>query len=434
MHALAIDLMAAGHQVTGSDDVIFEPSRSRLEAAGLLPAAEGWDPARIHPGIDTVVLGMHAQLDNPELIQAQTLGLRIVSFPELISELSEDAHRTVIAGSHGKTTITAMITHVWQDLQQDFDYALGALIPGVASPVKVRAAKKILIEGDEYLSSRLDRRSKFLHYQPNILVITGIAWDHFNVFSTWQSYLDNFGKLLEGMQRGETVIFYGGDENVRSLVEERGSHLTTIEYHGLEYDSSSKSIHLDKNQASIQVFGDHNLQNMAAAWEVCRIHGISSEDFLSSIASFKGAHKRLQLVTDPAVTPQVYLDYAHAPSKVRATVHAVAQHYPSQRICAIYELHTYSSMDPDFLHQYSDTIGDSVVAAIFFDEEAAQIKRRAILSEAEIRKGFSRKDLTVLRSSQALHDYLQAEEHDVYLFMSSGNFGGFSVTEWASKV
>ena len=360
MHSLAIDLFEQGHLVTGSDDIIFDPAKTRLQSKGLLPKTIGWDPKRITADIDRVVLGMHAQLDNPELLKAQEMKLRIVSFPELIYEMTSQSRRIVIAGSHGKTSITAMITKVLYDLEMDFDYALGALVPGISNPVKLtdsRLAHKptdekqiVIIEGDEYLSSRIDPKSKFLHYHPNDLVITGIAWDHVNVFPTFEDYLAPFIELMEGMDSDGRIIYCAEDRVLTELVQSVDTQAQLIPYRSFEVNPRDSILNLSDSRAVLRIFGHHNYQNLSAAWHISSVLGVRASQFCQSMSEFSGAAKRLQRLESHK--PTVYLDYAHAPSKLLATLDAVKEHHFREKVLAIYELHTYSSMDAEFLKQY----------------------------------------------------------------------------------
>ncbi len=430
MHSLAIDLSRQGHEVTGSDDVIFDPSRSRLERAGLLPHRFGWDATRVTSDIDTIVLGMHAQLDNPELLKAQELDLQIMSFPELIYQMSKEAQRVVIAGSHGKTTITAMLTKILHDSGRAFDYALGAIVPGIESPVSIKGEGTILIEGDEYLSSRLDPRSKFLHYHPDILVVTGIAWDHVNVFKTFDEYCACFRRLILSLGPESLLIYCAEDDTLGELINGCKPVCKLQAYHTLQVEQETDLLRLDGEEIRLQIFGKHNYQNLGAALAVSKALDVTREEFLRAMSGFQGASKRLQLISE---SPKVYRDYAHAPSKLKATVRAVLDRYGAERVVAVYELHTYSSMDAEFLRQYQDSFLDLIQCAVYYDLESVKIKRRVPLVDSQIQDGFGRASLQILRSSDELQSYLDGQDQSsVFLMMSSGNFGGFDLQAWLS--
>jgi len=423
MHAIAIDLQRLGNVVTGSDDAIFEPSRSLLSQAGLLPETIGWHAGHITPEIDVVVLGMHAQLDNPELLKAQSLGLEIVSFPELLGQMTADSHRVVVAGSHGKTTISAMIVHLLHKLDITFDHALGAQIAGLSSPVRLTGADLVIIEGDEYLSSRLDPVSKFLHYHPQELIITGIAWDHVNVFPTMDDYVAPFEQLVTSLSDVDSIIYYSDDQRLLQIVE--NSDAVIVPYTALARTPDG-DLQVGDQAFRPNVFGDHNDQNLAALWTWAQRRNISAEQFCQAMSSFSGAARRLQLIRKE--DPVVYQDYAHAPSKLKATTAAVQKYHAGQVICAIYELHTYSSMDPAFVRQYRDHYVELAYRIIFYDEEAVKLKRRQLMTDKEIREGFALDNIVVLRSADEITDFLkQHRDIEVLLLMSSGSLGGLDL-------
>ena len=425
MHNLALELHHLGHEVTGSDDEIYDPARSRLAAVDLLPE-EGWDEDRIHQDIDLIILGMHAQLDNPELLKAQLLKLQIVSFPEYIGAYNPDNQKVVIAGSHGKSTTTAMIMHVLSQLQYDADYLLGGLLKGFDRMVRLSGAPVMVIEGDEYLSSRVDPRPKMMHYHGDIVVITGIEWDHKNVFPTEEDYILQFRNLIEQCtSEGAHIIWCAYDQHLSALMDQASDLPTQESYNGYQLDKDG-SILLEDNVYPIKVFGNHNLSNLKAAALVCRSLGIVEADFLKAISSFEGVGKRLELISED---PIMYLDYAHAPSKVRATVEAIRSRYPDQKILCIYELHTYSSLSADFLPQYRDTLDQSDGAIVFYDHHAIEMKRLPHLGKVDVRKGFGSSDIMVIDDVQELEETLHQRipDYEVVLFMSSGTFGGLDL-------
>ncbi len=423
MHAIAIDLQRSGNIVTGSDDAIYEPSRSRLSRARLLPETIGWHAGHITDDIDTVVLGMHAHLDNPELLRAQDMDLDIVSFPELLGQMTADCHRVVVAGSHGKTTIAAMMVHLLHELDIPFDHALGAQVPGLSSPVSLTGEDLVIIEGDEYLSSRLDPVSKFLHYSPHELILTGIAWDHVNVFPTMEDYLAPFQQLVEETSRHDSIIYYGEDPHLARLVSAAQAEVTP--YTRL-VRSEEGMLQVDGEAFRPNVFGDHNDQNLAAVYTWAKRRGITAKQFCQAMTSFSGAARRLQVIRSE--DPIVYQDYAHAPSKLKATTAAVQSHHAGKVICGIYELHTYSSMDPAFVRQYRHHFVDMAYRAVFYDEDAVRIKRRQVMTDAQIREGFGIQELHVLRTAKAIKSFLRScPDIEVLLLMSSGSLGGLDL-------
>ncbi len=426
MHNLALELQGQGHEITGSDDEIYDPARSRLSAVGLLPDQMGWAPQRIDSNIDIIILGMHAQKDNPELLAAQDMGLSIMSFPEFIGETIKARSKIVVAGSHGKSTITAMIMHVLNYLQIESDYVLGGMLAGFKRMVSLSGASIAVIEGDEYLSSRVDSTSKMMHYHGDIVVISGIEWDHMNVFPTVENYIEQFEKLIEQTTReGGKVIWYEGDPYLGNLMREV-SQGTGIAYDNLKVDDSGAVV-WDGKQYPIAVFGDHNLANMNAARLACIEVGVNAGDFFAAIASFEGVGKRLELIFSE---PVVYLDYAHAPSKVRATVHAVRSRHRQSKILAVYELHTYSSLNAQFLPHYEDTMSRSDQAVIYYDNHALAMKQMPALERNVVKEAFG-EGTHVYRDQSELKDYLMSvkSDYDVILMMSSGTFGGLDLDE-----
>ncbi|MDN6279458.1 MAG: Mur ligase domain-containing protein [Psychroflexus sp.] len=435
MHSLAIALQEKGDQISGSDDEIFDPSRSTLEAHQLLPDKYGWFPEKITPDIDAVILGMHAKADNPELIKAKELRLKIFSYPEFLYEHSKEKTRVVIGGSHGKTSITAMILHVLHYHQRDVDYMLGAQIDNFENSVHLTTNNDfILLEGDEYLSSALDPRPKFHLYQPNIALLSGIAWDHINVFPTFENYLKQFELFLESMTNGSTLVYNAEDENVAQLVKEATKPTRKHPYGTPEFSIVDGETYIEtpEGDLALEIFGKHNLQNLAGAKWICQHMGIDEDDFYEAIASFKGASKRLELMHRSAEVV-VYKDYAHSPSKVQATTEAVKKQYPNRNLIACLELHTYSSLNSEFLDEYNATLDAADEAIVFFSPKAVEIKRLALLSKEAILAKFQREDLKVFTSAEDLKTYLNTRQYnqDVLLMMSSGHYGGFDFEKFS---
>lgn len=423
MHNLAMELAARkNYQVTGSDDEIFDPALSHLREAGLLPEQMGWHPERITSDLDAVILGMHAREDNPELLRAKELGIPIYSFPQYLYEQTKNKTRIVIAGSHGKTTTTAMILYVLKQLGIEADYMVGAQIQGFERMVHLsESAKYAVFEGDEYLTSPLDLRSKFLWYKPHIAILTGIAWDHINVFPTWDSYVDTFRRFTHTID--QTLIYFGQDRTLVQLARENEERIQCLPYDSYQGD------------VPMQVFGKHNMQNLQAACLACQQIGIASETFYRAIASFTGAGNRLEKIaeTDAFVA---YKDFAHSPSKLQATINAVREHYPKRRLIACMELHTFSSLTADFLPQYKDTMNQADEAIVYFNQHVIEHKHLAPITVEDVKKAFGRDDLFVYTNSQKLHeDLLQKDYHNTaLLMMSSGTFDGINVKELAQTI
>ncbi len=437
MHNLAIALKQNGHEVTGSDDQIFDPSRGRLASHGLLPQTMGWDASRITEDLDAIILGMHAREDNPELARAQELGLDVFSYPDFIYRESLAKERVVIAGSHGKTTITSMILHVLKKLGQDFDYLVGAQIEGFDTMVRLSDAPVIILEGDEYLSSPIDRRPKFHLYDPHIALISGIAWDHINVFPTFENYLEQFEIFIENMMDNGVLTYCIADEQLDATVYEYGQHLERRPYQAPDYEVKEGRTYVQWGERSIpvSVFGEHNLQNLMGAFEVCRALGVSEDDFWTAISDFKGAARRLEEVgrNDHTV---VYKDFAHSPSKLSATTKAVKEQWPDRTLVACMELHTFSSLTKEFLLEYANTMDSADLAIVFFKEETIAHKKLDPISKEEVKEAFRRDDLEVFTSSDKLQERLLEIDYSNanLLMMSSGNFGGIDVNAFAQKV
>lgn len=428
MHNLAIALHNKGNIVSGSDDEIFEPSRSRLEKAGLLPDKPGWNPDLINDGIDVLILGMHAREDNPELKKARELNLDIKSFPEFLYQETKNKLRIVIGGSHGKTTITSMIMFVLKSSGIRFDYMVGSMIEGFDTMVGFDDRSEIAVfEGDEYLTSTLDRRPKFHLYKPDIAVISGIAWDHINVFPEFETYVEQFRIFTDMISPGGTLIYFEDDENVSSIVEHSRNDIIKIPYSTHKYtngDDGCTILHNNKKY-HLDIFGKHNMQNLNAARRVCECIGIQMDDFWGAISEFRGSARRLQLVRKNEKAA-FYLDFAHAPSKVKASVSAIAERYPDHKKICCFELHTFSSLDHDFLKEYRDCLKDSDIGYIYYNPEVLKHKNLAPLSIDYVTEMFGCGATKVFDDSRKLISFLEEEKQDrvVYLFMSSGNFNG----------
>lgn len=441
MHNLAVALQSAGHQVTGSDDEIFEPSRSRLAAAGLLPSAEGWDEARVHAGLDAVVLGMHARKDNPELARARALGLKVYTYPEFIFEHARQKQRIVIAGSHGKTTVTSMILHVLGQCGRAFDYVIGALPKGFDSTVRLSSeAPLIVLEGDEYTTSPEDLRPKFVHYHPHIAVITGIAWDHVNVYPRFEDYTGAFARLVGQMPKAGTLIYCEEDALVAKLVRQHRPsedvNLIAYEAHKAKIiDQQTYLITADSARVPVGFMGEHNLLNVQAALEVCSKVGITRSQFYRAIATYQGAAMRLELLA-ASDRCRVYRDFAHAPSKLAATVKAVKAQFGKRRLVACMELHTFSSLNKHFLPQYKNSMKAADEAIVYFNPKAVAHKRLEPLEIADIQAAFGDSRLKVFDDSAALAQYLRGQSwsNANLLLMSSGNFDNLPLGQLATEL
>ncbi len=433
MHNLALALHHKGYTITGSDDMIYEPSRSRLEKEGLLPGEYGWFKEKITEEIDAVILGMHAREDNPELERAKQLGLAIYSYPEFLYEQSKEKTRVVIGGSHGKTTITSMILHVLNYHHKNVDYMVGAQLEGFDTMVHLTQENDfIVLEGDEYLSSAIDRRPKFHLYKPNIALLSGIAWDHINVFPTLDEYLEQFKIFIDSIVKGGILVYNEEDEHLKKLVEESTNTIRKHPYKTPEYhvENEQTLLHTPEGDMPVSIFGEHNLQNLAGAKWICQHMGIDEEDFYEAIASFKGASKRLEKIAETKRTV-VYKDFAHSPSKVMATTKAVKQQYRDRHVIACLELHTYSSLNSEFLLQYQSSLNTADEAVVFFSPEAVENKKLDPISKEQILESFSRKDLTVYTNPLDFKEFLKEQDYDnkVLLLMSSGNYGGLDFEE-----
>ncbi len=428
MHNLAIALHNKGEHVTGSDDEIFDPSRTRLAAKGLLPEQYGWFEDNISSDIDAVILGMHAKQDNIELLRAKALGLTIYSYPEFLYEQSKNKTRVVIGGSHGKTTITSMILHVMHYHDKDVDYMVGAQLEGFDTMVHLTKENDfIVLEGDEYLSSALDRRPKFHLYKPNIALLSGIAWDHINVFPTFDNYVEQFRVFLSQITHGGAIVYNQEDIEVKQVVETTQNQIKKYPYQTPRFSVENGDTLLDTEDGPmpIEVFGKHNLNNLEGARWICQLMGVQQEDFYEAIATFKGASKRLEKIGQ-GPTSIAYKDFAHSPSKVRATTQALKSQYPERRLLACLELHTYSSLNPEFLSEYKGTLNGADKAVVFYSPNAVKIKKLDAVSSSQILKAFQREDLVVFTDPAAFQDYLFEQDftETSLLLMSSGNYGG----------
>lgn len=437
MHNLALALHLKGYEVTGSDDEIFEPARSRLDKHGLLPN-EGWDSHRIHKGLDAIILGMHAKADNPELAEARKLNLPVYSYPEFLFEQSKDKTRVVIGGSHGKTTITAMILHVLKHVGMDADYMVGAQLEGFDVMVKItEEAKLMIIEGDEYLTSALDRRPKFHVYQPDIGLISGIAWDHMNVFPTFENYLDQFRQFAALIPANGSLIYCADDEHVASIATALPANINTLPYKLPSYHVKDgvTLLHTSLGEIPLKIFGQHNLLNLEGARLICQELGISDVDFYSAIQSFAGASKRLELVKSGQET-NIYKDFAHSPSKLQATLQAVKEQFPERRLTACIELHTYSSLNKDFLSQYAHTMDAADVAVVFYSRHALELKRLPFFDSKDVVESFERRDIQVFNESNELQEFLLKSDWNQHnlLLMSSGNFFDLNLDTFPDQI
>ncbi|WP_029284312.1 UDP-N-acetylmuramate--L-alanine ligase [Pedobacter sp. R20-19] len=436
MHNLAIALHKKGYQITGSDDVIFEPAKSRLDGYGLLPAEMGWDENRITADLDAVILGMHARIDNPELLKAQELNIKIYSYPEYIYEQSKDKLRVVIGGSHGKTTITSMILHVLNYYKRDFDYLVGAQLAGFETMVKVtEEAPVMIIEGDEYLSSPIDRRPKFHLYKANVAVISGIAWDHINVFPTYADYTLQFDKFIDTIEENGTLIYCKADQDLNSIVDQSKAKVNKIGYAIPDHEIENGITYLLPEKTALKIFGDHNLMNLNAAKLVCKELNISHVDFDSAIASFTGAAKRLEVISADEST-NVYKDFAHSPSKLKATIDAVKAQFIDRKLVACIELHTFSSLNKDFLKEYAGAMDKADEAIVFIDLKSFEQKRMKPFSEQDVQLAFANEKLKFFNDAAKLKIYLLSlnYKNTNLLMMSSGNYAGFDLPELAATL
>ncbi len=438
MHNLAIALKLKGYEISGSDDEIFSPAKERLEKYGILPKEIGWKTERISKDLDAIILGMHAKEDNPELLKAKELEIKIYSYPEFLYEMSKDKTRIVVGGSHGKTTTTAMILHAMQENKVETDYMVGALLEGFEVMVKFsKESKYMVLEGDEYLTSTLDKRPKFHLYKPNIAIITGIAWDHINVFPTFENYCKQFEIFADKIENNGTLIYCNEDKEVRNIAQYSRKDIKKLPYSALSYEIENGNtyiIHQEKKYL-IQVFGKHNLMNMHAAMLACEQIGISNEEFLLSMQSFKGASNRLQLIKKND-SVSIYKDFAHSPSKLKATIDAIKDWFPNRKLMACMELHTFSSLTKEFLQQYKGTMDKADMAMVYYSHHALELKRLADLNKEEIYSAFQKQDLKIYTDkNQMIEDIKQNKMQNLcILMMSSGNFDGLNFQQFADSL
>ena len=433
MHNLAIALHNKGYHVTGSDDTIHDPSKSRLERKGLLPEAFGWFPEKITSDLDVIILGMHAKKDNPELLKAQDIGLKIYSYPEFLYEQSKDKTRVVIGGSHGKTTITSMILHVLDYNDMEVDYMVGAQLEGFETMVHLTTENEFMVlEGDEYLSSPIDRRPKFHLYKPNIALLSGIAWDHINVFPTFEGYVNQFRIFTDSLTDGGIMVYNEEDAILKEVVESSSHSIKKYEYSTPVYQIEDGVTYIDTPDGlmPLEIFGDHNLQNLAGAKWVCQHMGIDEDDFYEAIASFKGASKRLEKIAENSQTV-IFKDFAHSPSKVKATTEAVKKQYAQRDVIACLELHTYSSLNAAFLAEYNGALDKADKAVVFYSPHAVKIKQLDSVSEEQISNAFQRDDLIIFTNPIEFKEFLFSQNlhQSAVVLMSSGNYGGLDFEE-----
>jgi UDP-N-acetylmuramate: L-alanyl-gamma-D-glutamyl-meso-diaminopimelate ligase len=438
MHNLAIALHLKGYKVTGSDDEIYEPACSHLITYGLLPEKYGWHPEKITGDIDTVILGMHAKADNPELLKAIESGIKIMSFPEFLYDQTKNKKRVVVAGSHGKTTTTAMIMHVLKTQGVNFDFMVGSSVSGYETMVSLSDDSEIaVLEGDEYLTSPIDRRPKFHLYMPDIAVLNGIAWDHMNVFPTFENYIEQFRVFVDKITDGGSLIYYAGDPEVKKIAEAAPGNIRKIPYRihghfqnktGFYAATCSRTVHL-------KVFGEHNMQNLSAAKEACIAAGISEDGFYDAIQSFEGTSGRLQKLEENE-NGVFFYDFAHSPSKVKATVEAVTTRYPGRNIIACFELHTFSSLSRDFLPFYKGTLEKAFRAFVYFNPQQFEMKKLVPLSKDAVKEAFSGRNLAVYDDSDRMVAHIKSLHFNapVYLFMSSGDFNGYDLKLLAGEL
>ncbi len=439
MHNIALALYYNHHTVSGSDDEIYNPARDRLEARGLLPNKMGWNPDRITKDLDLIILGMHARPDNPELQKARELNIPIYSYPAYVYKQSKAQKRVVIAGSHGKTTTTSMVMHVLKYLQKDFDYLVGAQLDGFETMARFSDAPVTIIEGDEYLSSPIDRRPKFLHYLPDLAVITGIAWDHINVFPDFEDYKNQFLLLAQSMPASGKLFYYQNDPHLPKMMSDASIDCQVVPYKGFEFqvkNNKTMLVNEDGKQIPLKIFGAHNLQNLQAAYFLCRELEVSSTDFFKAIKSFKGAAKRLDFLCKTKSTV-AYKDFAHAPSKVKATTEAMQAQYPKRKLIACVELHTFSSLNKKFLAHYKNTLEAADRAFVYYSEHTLKMKKLPNINPSEIQKAFNHPNLTVIQNDyskleNALKRFGWKEQN--LLLMTSGNFGGWEMKRAAKKI
>ncbi|WP_456421568.1 UDP-N-acetylmuramate--L-alanine ligase [Lutibacter sp.] len=438
MHNLAIALQEKGYIITGSDDAIFEPSKSRLEAKGLLPKKMGWFPEKISNKLNAIILGMHAKSNNPELLKAQELGLKIYSYPEFLYEQSKNKTRVVIGGSHGKTTITAIILHVLKYCGKQVDFMVGAQLEGFNTMVHLTNENEfIVLEGDEYLTSPIDLRPKFHLYKPNIALLSGIAWDHINVFPTFENYVEQFSEFIKTITNGGILVYNEEDKVLKKIVEQAENKIKLYPYKTPNYSINNGITYMQTSMGNmpLEIFGKHNLQNIAGAQWVCLHMGIGEDDFYEAISSFKGANKRLEKFFENESTV-VFKDFAHSPSKVKATTNAVKNQYKNRDVIACLELHTYSSLNKDFLKEYKGALNNADEAVVFYSPHALEMKELEKISPEQIKDAFERDDLIIYTNPAEFREFLFSKsfKNSALLLMSSGNYGGLDFDKFIQQI
>jgi UDP-N-acetylmuramate: L-alanyl-gamma-D-glutamyl-meso-diaminopimelate ligase len=438
MHQLAIALHRKGYNITGSDDEIFEPAKTNLQQEGILPKDIGWLTENIHEGLDAAILGMHAKADNPELLKAKELNIPIYSFPEYIFKESGNKTRVVVGGSHGKTTTTSMIMHVLREAGKDFDYLVGARLQGFDQSVNITDAPVIVCEGDEYPASIVEKRPKFHFLFPHIAVLTGIAWDHINVFPTFDFYLEQFIIFINKIEKGGHLIYNETDDTLKELVEK--NRRDDIHYHPYNVPQHTivdgvTKVTIDEIETELKVFGAHNLLNLHAAWLVVKQLGVDASSFTKAISTFTGAAKRLELMAKNKFTV-FYRDFAHAPSKVKATIEAAKAQFPDKKLIGILELHTYSSLNEAFMKEYNGALYKADEAAVFYSKHALELKRMPELKKEAVKAGFNKANLEVINDCQHLEKWMGERDlkNAIVLFMSSGNYDGFDAAAFAQRI
>lgn len=437
MHNLAIALKRKGMNVTGSDDEIFEPSKSRLAKDDILPKHIGWNADLITAELDAVILGMHAREDNPELLKAKELNLSIFSYPEYLYEQSKNKKRLVIGGSHGKTTITSMILHVFKELGMNVDYMVGAQLEGYDCMVKITEEAEIMVlEGDEYLSSPIDRRPKFHLYYPDVALISGIAWDHINVFPTWDNYIEQFDIFCQKISENGYLTYANNDPEVRKLGEKYASKITTVPYDVPEYEMTDEGTNLvwEGEKYPLKIFGAHNLQNLVGAMRLAEQVGVTPKQFFTAAQTFTGAGKRLQKVAEKG-NFILFKDFAHSPSKLKATINAVKEQFSDRRVVACMELHTFSSLNKEFLPLYNNTMDKADAAIVYYSDHVVEHKKLPSLAKEEVENNFGGK-VQVLKKTEEVLSYIRAENwnNSVLLMMSSGNFDGIDFDKLGEEI
>ncbi len=438
MHQLAIALKRKGYTVSGTDDEIFEPSRTNLLNEGLLPSVMGWQPDLVTANLNAIILGMHARADNPELIKAKDLGLKIYSFPEYIFHESQQKQRIVVGGSHGKTTTTSMIMHVLRFLSFDFDYLVGAKLDGFDQSVNITNAPVIVCEGDEYPASAIERKPKFHFLFPHVAILTGIAWDHINVFPTFDFYLEQFVIFINKIETGGLLIYNSSDPVLEKLVKDHPRADIRYQPYAVpvhSIDNGKTTVTIEGVSGNLKVFGNHNLMNLLAAYYACKTLGVSTADFVRAIGSFTGASKRLELLASND-SVNVYRDFAHAPSKVKATIEALKQQFPNRLLVAILELHTYSSLNEKFMHEYDGALKQADIALVYFSKHALAIKQLPELAIEKVAEGFNQPGILVMNEKNQLQDWLTTQKFSAtnIVLMSSGNYDGIDMLTFAKEV